>query len=71
MSMSVAQPITNGLTIEVRVKNVYGNESVYPVCERAKAFASIAGTSTLTSNTIRGIKSLGYIIQVIQDVKSL
>lgn len=60
-----------GQTIEVKIRNVYGTEKIYPVCDKARAFAAIAGQLTLTYNTINGIKALGYTITVIQDVKSL
>lgn len=33
---------------------------VYPACDKAKAFANIAGTKTLTFETIQEIKNLGY-----------
>ena len=46
--------------IHVQIKNVYGNELVYPACESARYFAKIAGTSTLTPHTIYCVKSLGY-----------
>ena len=59
------------MTIEVRIKNVYGTEKIYPVCDKARAFAGIAGQLTLTHNTIKGIKELGYRVVVVQDVKSL
>lgn len=50
----------SGMYITVRVKNNYGNNLVYPVCDKAKLFASIACSKTLTSATIKDIKSLGY-----------
>lgn len=53
--------------IEVRIKCVYGVEKIYPACDKARAFASIAGQVTLTRHVIAGIKSLGYQIRVIQD----
>ncbi len=46
--------------ITVRITNVYGNQTIYPVCEKAKLFAGIAGTTTLTKATISQIKALGY-----------
>jgi len=55
------------MKIVVRVRNVYGNRTVYPVCDDAKLFALIAGHSTLTYNTIELIKRLGYVIEVEQD----
>ena len=55
------------MKIVVKVKNIYGNKTVYPVCGDAKLFARIAGHSTLTSSTIDLIKKLGYVIEVEQD----
>jgi hypothetical protein len=52
------------MEIIVQIKNVYGEEKIYPVCEKAQAFAAIAGTRTLTHQTIRQVKKLGYRIQV-------
>jgi hypothetical protein len=51
--------------IHVRVMDVYGKRVVYPVCDHAKVFASIAGTKTLTEVTLRCIQKLGYEIHVI------
>jgi hypothetical protein len=55
------------MTITVRIKNVYGNETIYPVCEKAKAFANIAGTTTLTRHVIAQIKAMGFAITVAQQ----
>jgi hypothetical protein len=55
------------MSITVRVKNIYGNKTVYPVCDKAKVFAQIAGHSTLTSATLDGIRRLGYLIEVQQE----
>jgi hypothetical protein len=52
------------MNIIIQIKNVYGNETVYPICEKAKLFARIAGTRTLTSATLRDVKALGYEIRV-------
>jgi hypothetical protein len=50
--------------ITVRITNVYGQKTVYPVCETAQIFADIAGTKTLKPTTINSIKALGYTINV-------
>lgn len=50
----------------VRIVNVYGNKTIYPVCETSKTFAAIAGTKSLTSQAIAQIKKLGYQINVEQ-----
>ena len=44
----------------VSKKNVYGVEGVYPVCNKAKLFASISGNKTLIPEVIEQIKKLGY-----------
>jgi hypothetical protein len=41
---------------------VYGVTKFYPVCERSQIFAKIAGTVTLTKETIKHIKSLDYAV---------
>lgn len=50
--------------ITVSIKSIYGNQSIYPACEKAEAFASIAGTRTLTPQVIKQIKALGYEVRV-------
>ena len=44
----------------VQKRSVYGNELVYPVCDKAKLFANIAGNKTLLPTVIELIKQLGY-----------
>jgi hypothetical protein len=41
-------------------KEQYGRAVYYPVCDKAKVFANIAGTKTLTADAVRRIKELGY-----------
>ena len=55
------------MEILVRLANNYGNKVVYPVCDKAKMFARIADTKTLTSDTIACVKQLGYAINVEQQ----
>ena len=58
--------MNRGIVIEI--KNVYGVEKVYPVCEHAKMFSDIAGTKTLTVEVLDRIKALGY--ELILEQKS-
>jgi len=53
--------------IHVRVMDVYGRQVVYPVCDKAKVFAAIAGTTSLTETTLRCIRKLGFDIHVIPN----
>ena len=50
-------------TIHVEKKNIYGNELIYPVCERAKRFAILTGQKTLSNGAIFQIKRLGYSVK--------
>jgi hypothetical protein len=52
------------MNITVKVRNNYGKRVIYPVCQSARSFADIAGTSTLTIQAIELIKQLGYEVQV-------
>lgn len=45
--------------VKVQIKNVYGNELIYPACEQSEIFAKIAGSQTLTQQTIDYMKQLG------------
>lgn len=59
------------MKITVRVRNIYGNRTIYPVCEAAQTFARIAGTQTLPFWVIDKIKSLGYAIEIEQEPVTL
>ena len=50
--------------IRVVVKNVYGTDKVYPFCMKARHFSDIAGTKTLTRDTLRLVQLLGYQVRV-------
>jgi hypothetical protein len=50
-------------TIVVTVRHVYGERKVYPHCDKARHFAHIAGTKTLTPAVCETIESLGYHIE--------
>ena len=52
------------MNITVEIKNVFGNETIYPVCPAAKGFAAIAGTKTLTRHALSLIKAMGYSVEV-------
>jgi hypothetical protein len=54
----------NKMTITVKIKNVFGTDKIYPVCDKAKTFARLTETKTLTSYAINNIKALGYTIEV-------
>jgi hypothetical protein len=48
------------MELEVEVKNLYGRDVVYPVCEKSQLLTRLSGNRTLTSEAIAVIKRLGY-----------
>lgn len=63
--------MTTSLNITVKFKDVYGNRLIYPICDKAKGFADLTNTKTLTQRSIDLIKKLGYEIRVKQDDQDL
>lgn len=61
----VRLPGVDLMKIQVEIRNVYGNETVYPVCAHAKFLAAMAGTKTLTIEKLRFIMANGYEVDVI------
>ena len=59
------------MQINVRIISQYGQQRVFPACPTADLFCSIAGSKTLTDSAVRDIKALGYIVNVVQDLKTL
>ena len=58
-------------TITVRIKAVYGNESIYPVCPLALGFAKLLGQKTLTRKDIKMIQEMGFKVEVVTDSVTL
>lgn len=52
-------------TIQVRIKSVYGNDLIYPVCNKAINLSRLTGAKTFTQNSMKIIEELGYTIQYI------
>ena len=50
--------------ITVTVKNVYGNETIYPACKDSAFFCRLAGTKTITAEMMRLIRANGYDVRV-------
>ena len=59
------------MNITVEIKNVYGNQSVYPACDTSQLLAKLAGTKTFTRSALDTIKKLGYSITVAQPKISI
>ena len=59
------------MNITVEIREVYGQSKIYPVCDKAKIFADIAGTRTLLPRDIQRIQALGYEVIIKQRELSL
>jgi hypothetical protein len=55
-------------TIKIRIDKNYGIETAYPACETSELLASLAGTKSLTRRALLTIESLGYQIEIEQNV---
>lgn len=54
------------MILEIKIKDVYGNQTLYPVNEKARILAKIAGTKTLTKETVALAKQLGFTFEIVQ-----
>lgn len=53
------------MKITVRKDKNYGQEVIYPVCDKAKIFAEMLKTKTLTPSSLEYIRDLGIYVEVI------
>ena len=58
-------------TLKVKIRNVYGQDLVYPACESSKLFAFLTNSRTLSDGARRTIKQLGYTFEVLPEVKHI
>ena len=59
------------MKITVKHRSNYGIDTFYPACPAAELFARIAGTKTLTRNTLRDVQALGYEIELHTEAPKL
>ena len=55
------------MQITVEIKNVYGVERIYAVCNNAKLITKLKNSKTLSKEDISILKELGYTIQTKQQ----
>lgn len=51
------------MKITVQVRNVYGNQTIYPICDKARIFAELLDQKTLTHRDLCKIEALGFRIE--------
>jgi len=54
-------------TIKIKIKKVYGEYKIYPVCEKGKVFCELLKQKTFTQNNINKIKDLGFSFEEVAD----
>lgn len=60
-----------GKKVLVTIKQVYGNETIYPANDTAQVFADLIGTKTLSRMKLALIQGLGYSVEVQQTTLSI
>lgn len=65
MANPTEQPTKLAPIIKVTLRNVYGEEKIYPACTQAEAFAEIANQKTLTYSQIEIIKRMGFTVEIV------
>jgi hypothetical protein len=56
------------MVLKIEIKNVYGNERIYPRNGIAETFAQIANTRTLSREILSKVQTLGFTVEVVQVV---
>jgi hypothetical protein len=56
------------MELTVKVKQVYGNDMIYPVNDTAQKFANLIGKKTFSKVDLAIISNLGYKITQVQEV---
>ena len=67
MKINLNRKGLNKMKIQVTIKNVYGNELIYPKCRISKAFSDIAKTKALSIEVLKTIAEIGYQIEVVNE----
>ena len=48
------------MNLIIEQKRVYGNDLIYPICDKAKKLCSLTGQKTFNKIAINTLKALGY-----------
>ena len=51
--------------IRVQIRNVFGNDLIYPMCINSNRFTELTQTKTLSRDDIKTIKALGFTVDVV------
>lgn len=59
------------MELTITIKNVYGKETIYPVCDHAKGLAAFKGQKTLTESDIHALKKMGYSFKIASNYQNI
>ncbi len=62
-------PLPGDFVAAFEVRNVFGNNLIYPANEAARLFAKIAGKKTLDRNDLDNIRALGFLVKEVATKK--
>jgi hypothetical protein len=48
------------MELEIKFKNVYGNDLIYPNCDKSRLICQIMETKTIPNDKLELLKELGY-----------
>lgn len=51
--------------IKVSIRSVFGNDTVYPVFDRAQLLTQLTGRKTMTARDLETVRQLGYQVTVV------
>lgn len=60
--------MTNPITLEVEIKTVYGKPLYYPINDKAQMLSHIAGTETLTVQTLKLATDMGMSVKFTHQI---
>ncbi len=52
------------MELRVKIKNVFGNKTIYPLDEKGQLLAKFKKQTTFTDNDVAMLKELGYTFKV-------
>ena len=58
-------------TAKITIRNVYGNDTIYPANDVAEIFAKIAGKKTLSNVDLLDMERLGFYTEIVAQQQRL
>jgi len=52
------------MELKVKIRNVFGSKTIYPICDKSKLLAKFKKQKTLTDDDVTLLKELGYTFTV-------